>query len=39
MLKSVSSDAQSCATLCNPMDCSMPGFPVHQQLLKLGDAI
>ena len=25
--------AQSCPTLCNPMDCSMPGFPV--QLLEL----
>ena len=24
-----SSVAQSCPTLCNPMDCSMPGFPVH----------
>jgi len=23
---------QSCLTLCNPMDCSMPGFPVHHQL-------
>ena len=22
---------QSCLTLCNPMDCSMPGFPVHHQ--------
>ena len=21
--------AQSCLSLCNPMDCSMPGFPVH----------
>ena len=21
--------------LCDPMDCSMPGFPVHHQLLKL----
>ena len=21
--------------LCNPLDCSMPGFPVHQQLLEL----
>ena len=20
---------QFCLTLCNPMDCSMPGFPVH----------
>ena len=24
-----SSVAQSCATLCDPMDCSIPGFPVH----------
>ena len=24
--------AQSCPTLCNPMDCSTPGFPVHPQL-------
>ena len=24
---------QSCLTLCDPMDCSSPGFPVHQQLL------
>ena len=22
----------SCLTLCDPMDCSTPGFPVHQQL-------
>ena len=21
--------AQSCLTLCNPVDCSTPGFPVH----------
>ena len=21
--------AQSCPTLCNPMDCSLPGFSVH----------
>ena len=28
----VSSVAQSCLTLCNPMDFSMPGFPVHHQL-------
>ena len=41
------SRAQLCPTLCDLMDCSMPGFPVHQQLLKLdqthvhqvGDAI
>ena len=26
---------QLCLTLCNPMDCSTPGFPVHHQLLKL----
>ena len=30
-----SSAAQSCPTVCNPMDCSMPGFPVHHQLPKL----
>ena len=24
--------AQSCPTLCDAMDCSMPGFPVHHQL-------
>ena len=27
-----SSVAQSCLTLCNPMDCSMPGLLVHLQL-------
>ena len=26
--------ALSCPTLCNPMDCSMPGFPVHHRLLE-----
>ena len=26
---------QSCPTLCNPMDCSMSGFPVHHQLPNL----
>ena len=30
-----SSVTQSCPPLCNPMDCSMPGFPVHHQLLEL----
>ena len=30
-----SSVTQSCPTLCNPMDCSTPGFPVHHQLLEL----
>ena len=29
-----SSVAQSCLTLCNPMDCCTPGFSVHHQLLK-----
>ena len=24
--------AQSCLTLCDPTDCSMPSFPVHHQL-------
>ena len=27
-----SSVAQSCLTLCEPMDCSTPGLPVHHQL-------
>ena len=39
--------AQFCPTLCDPMDYSMPGFPVHHQLPELaqvhvhwvGDAI
>ena len=42
-----SSVAQSCPTLCNPMDCSVPGFPVYHQIPELaqihvhrvGDAI
>ena len=33
--QSVGSVAQSCWTLCDPMDCSMPGFPVHHQLRSL----
>ena len=28
----VSSVAQSCLTLCNPMNCTTPGLPVHHQL-------
>ena len=24
--------AQSCPTVCDPMDCSTPGLPVHHQL-------
>ena len=34
----VQSVAQSCLTLCDPVDCSMPGFPVlhhHPGFLKL----
>ena len=27
--------AQSCLTLCDPMDCSTSGFPVHHQLPKV----
>ena len=30
-----SSVAQSHSTLCNPMDCRTPGFPVHHQLPEL----
>jgi len=29
-----SSVAQSCRTLCDPMNCSMPGLPVCNQLLE-----
>ena len=43
----ISSVAQSCLTLCDSMDYSVPGFPVHHQFLELaqthvhrvGDAI
>ena len=24
--------SQSCPTLCDPMNCNMPGLPVHHQL-------
>ena len=30
-----SSVPQLCPTLCNPMGCSTPGFPVHHQLPEL----
>ena len=33
-----SSITQSCLTLCNPMDCSMPSFPVLHHLLELAQA-
>ena len=26
---------QLCPALCDPVDCSTPGFPVHHQLLEL----
>ena len=26
---------QLCLTLCDPMDCSTPGFPVHHQFLEI----
>ena len=29
-----SSVTQSCPTLCNPMNCSIPGLPVHHQHLE-----
>ena len=30
-----SSVPQSCPIICDPMDCSTPGFPVHHELLEL----
>ena len=33
-----SSVAQSCPSLCDPMDCSMPGFPVQHQPPELAQA-
>ena len=33
--RSVQSVAQSCLTLCDHMDCSTPGLPVHHQLPEL----
>jgi len=30
-----SSAAQWCPNLCNPMDCSTPGLPIHHQLLEI----
>ena len=34
-LPKFSSVAQLCPTLCNPMDCSMPGFLVYHKLLEI----
>ena len=47
LFRTFSSVTQSCPVLCNPMDCSTPGFPVHHQIPELaqthghqvGDAI
>ena len=47
ILSSFSSVTQSCLTLCDPMNCSTPGLPVHHQFPKatqthlhwVGDAI
>ena len=33
-----SSVTQSCLTLCDPVDCSTPGFPVLHHLLELAQA-
>ena len=33
-----SSVTQSRLTLCDPMDCSTPGFPAHHQLLELAQS-
>ena len=46
-VRQFSSVAQSCPTLCDPLDCSTPGLPVYHQLPKftqthvhrIGDAI
>ena len=46
-IEALSSVTQSCPTLCDSMDCSMPGIPVYHQLLEftqthvhcVGDAI
>ena len=35
LFTSISSVAQSCLILCNPMDCRTSGFPIHHQLLDL----
>ena len=47
ILVELSSVTQSCPTLCDPMNCSTPGLPVHHRLLEstqthvhwVGDAI
>ena len=47
LISQFSSVTQSCPTLCNPMNCSTPGLPIHHQLPeftqthvhRVGDAI
>ena len=47
LINQFSSVTQSCPTLCNPMNCSTPGLPIHHQLPEftqthvhwVGDAI
>ena len=34
-IRRTSSVAHSCLTLCDPMNCSTPGFPISHQLLEL----
>ena len=36
MIDRLSSVTQLCPTLCDPMYCSMPGFPVLHYLLEFG---
>ena len=33
-VRALCSVTQLCPNVCNPMDCSTPGFPVHLQVLK-----
>ena len=34
-----SSVSRLCLTLCDPRDCSIPGFPVHHQFLELAEHV
>ena len=35
LIGTISLVTQSCPTFCDPMDCNMPGFPVHHQLPEI----
>ena len=39
IISSVNSVTQLCLSLCNPMDCSMPGFLVHHQLPEFAQTL